>query len=917
MCSGWKKGDDFGILSAMTKITPAIEQFLRTKAEHPDCIIFFRMGDFYEMFFEDAKVASKEMGIALTSRGKHRGEDVPLCGVPYHAADEYIAILLSKGYKVAICEQIEDPKQAKGIVKRAVTRVITPGTVLDPQSLGKIFHSILASMVSDGAGRFGLAQVDFSTGEFKCTELAGVNALFDELGRIDPKELVAPEGLFTETEFKHRWDEYLNALVDEPLLNKEDDSEFEFEHNYKRLCQHFGVESLFGFGLDQSREAVRASGALLGYLESTQLREQTPSVEIGGGEPARLEEPLSHITDLRYYTTQEFMVLDEATKRNLELVKTLREGKERGSLFNLINLCVTPMGSRTLLDWVNYPLMDLDKINQRLDAVALGKDEHALRLDLRNLMNRISDLERLASRVSMKSANARDLLGIKQSLKVLPAVKELLAGLSPELFKDIHSRLDPLAELAELLEQSISEEAPLVLHEGRLIKKGFNAELDELTTLQRDARAYLARIESSEREKTKIPSLKVGYNRVFGYYIEITKPHLHLAPDYFQRRQTLVNAERFITPELKELEAKILTAEDRIIELNYELFCGVREEVAKHSQTIRKNAREIGTLDSVISLAELAGRRNYCRPELDLGDTIEIKGGRHPVIEALRVGEQFIPNDCRLDNSDHQILIITGPNMAGKSTVLRQVGLIVLLAQIGSFVPAESAKLSLVDRIFTRVGASDVLARGLSTFMVEMIETAQILRYATHRSLVLLDEIGRGTSTFDGLSIAWAVVEYLHDQPEHQAKTLFATHFHELVDLEQQNPRVKNYHIAVKEWQGEVIFIRKLLRGGTSRSYGIQVARLSGIPQTVIDRAKEILANLELTEFDKDGQPMISRGKNAGKKEKSSQPNLFSVPQDPDLLAIEKELKKLELETLSPLEALNLVWKWRKKFKAD
>jgi len=901
----------------MSKITPAIEQFLRTKADHPDCIVFFRMGDFYEMFFEDAKLASKELGIALTTRGRHRGEDVPLCGVPYHAADEYISVLLGKGFKVAICEQIEDPKLAKGIVKRAVTRVITPGTVLDPQSLGKIFHSILAAMVSDAAGRFGLAQVDFSTGEFKCTELAGVNALFDELGRIEPRELVVPESLFGEPEFKRGWEEYLNALGEVPLVNKEDESEFEFEHNYKRLCSHFGVESLFGFGLDQSREAVRASGALLGYLEQTQLREQTPSVEVGGGEPARLEEPLSHITDLRYYTTQEYMVLDEATKRNLELVKTLREGKERGSLFNLINLCVTPMGSRTLLDWLNYPLMDVVKINQRLDAVALSKDEHALRLDLRNLMNRISDLERLASRVSMKSANARDLAGIKQSLKVLPAIKELIAGLAPELFQGIHSRLDPLAELADLLESAISDEAPLVLHEGRLIKKGFNAELDELTALQRDARAYLARIEASEREKTKIPSLKIGYNRVFGYYIEITKPHLHLAPEYFQRRQTLVNAERFITPELKELEAKILTAEDRIIELNYELFCRVREEVSKRSQEIRKNAREIGNLDSIVALGELAARRGYNRPELDQGDIIEIKAGRHPVIEALRPSEQFIPNDCYLDSKDHQILIITGPNMAGKSTVLRQVGLIALLAQIGSFVPAESAKISLVDRIFTRVGASDVLARGLSTFMVEMIETAQILRYATPRSLVLLDEIGRGTSTFDGLSIAWAVVEYLHDQPEHQAKTLFATHFHELVDLEQQNPRVKNYHIAVKEWQGEVIFIRKLLRGGTSRSYGIQVARLSGIPQSVIERAKEILANLELTEFDKNGQPMISRGKNAGKKEKVSQPALFSTPEDPDLLEMAKEIKSLELETLSPLEALNLVWKWRKKIKAD
>jgi len=899
----------------MSKSTPAIDQYLRTKAEHPDCILFFRMGDFYEMFFDDAKLASKELEIALTSRGKHRGEDVPLCGVPYHAADSYISRLLSKGYKVAICEQVEDPKKAKGIVRRAVTRVITPGTALDPQSLGKTLHSILASIATDGHGKFGLAQLDFSTGEFKCTEMEGVNALFDELGRVEPKELILPETLISEPEFKRAWEEYINALGEEPLVNKEEEAEFEFQENYKRLCEHFRVESLYGFGLDSAREASRASGVLLGYLERTQLRGQAPSVEVGGAEPARLEAPLSHITDLRYYTTQEFMVLDEATKRNLELVKTLREGKERGSLFNLLNLSVTAMGSRTLIDWLNYPLMEPAKINERLDANELARDSHALRLDLRNLLNRVSDLERLASRVSMKSANGRDLLGIKQSLKVIPAIKNLIAHLEPGLFQQINSKLEPLPDLAELLEQAVSDDAPAVLHEGRLIKKGFNSELDELTALQRDARAYLARIEAAERDKTRISSLRIGYNRVFGYYIEVTKPHLHLVPEYFQRRQTLVNAERFITPELKELEAKILSAEDRIIELNYELFCRVRDEVSKKAGELRRNARELGKLDAILALAEVAARHGYNRPVVDEGDIIEVKAGRHPVVEALRPSEQFIPNDIYLDAHDHQILIITGPNMAGKSTVLRQTGLIVLLAQLGSFVPAESARIGIVDRIFTRVGASDVLVRGLSTFMVEMIETAQILRYAGPRSLVLLDEIGRGTSTYDGLSIAWAVVEYLHDAPGHQAKTLFATHYHELVDLEQMKPRIKNYHIAVKEWEGEVIFIRKLVRGGTSRSYGIQVARLSGIPDSVISRAREILANLEMQEFDQSGRPAISRSKNPDQQKTSSQQALFANQPNP-YAEMAKELEGIELETLSPLEALNLIWKWRKKLKA-
>ena len=867
------------------------------------------------MFFEDAQLASKELEIALTSRGRHQGKDIPLCGVPYHSADGYIARLVNKGYKVAICEQVEDPKKARGIVKRAVTRVITPGTVLDPQSLEKGFHSYLAGVSSKDFQNFGLAYLDFSTGEFKCTELEGLNSLFDELGRIEPKEIILPQELFSQPEFKKYWEDFINQLGFEPLVNLEPEEEFEYSLNYQRLVGHFKVESLAGFGLESAPLAISASGVILAYLERTQKGDSSPPVEVGGGEPARLEAPLSHITSLQYYFTREYMILDEATKRNLELVRTLREGKERGSLFNLLNLCITPMGSRVLLEWLNYPLIKVSEINKRLDAVELAKDEHILRLDLRNLLKRISDLERLSSRVAMKSANARDLLGIRESLKVIPPIKDLLVPLNLELFQEINQNLNPLTELVELLERAVADDAPAVLHEGRLIKSGFNPELDELVQLQKDARSYLAQIEAKERKKTKIPTLKIGYNKVFGYYLEVTKPHLHLVPDYFQRRQTLVNAERFITPELKELEAKILTAQERIIELNYQLFSQVREEVARHSEILCQIAHQLGKLDVLLALGEVSARQGYNRPQVEDSDVIEIQGGRHPVIEALRPGEPFIPNDIYLDGKDHQILIITGPNMAGKSTVLRQTALIVLLAQMGCFVPAESARIGVVDRIFTRVGASDILVRGLSTFMVEMIETAQILRYATPKSLVLLDEIGRGTSTYDGLSIAWAVVEYLHDHPEHRARTLFATHYHELVDLEKLKPRVKNYHIAVKEWQGEVIFLRKLVPGGTSRSYGIQVARLAGIPEEVIERAREILLNLEMSEYDQSGKPIWSRSKKARSSLLYNQLSLFTQSSEPRLEEIKRELENLELETLTPIEALNLLWKWKKKFK--
>ncbi|HUT52074.1 MAG TPA: DNA mismatch repair protein MutS [bacterium] len=891
----------------MNKITPMLKQYFEIKEQYPDCILFFRMGDFYEMFYDDAVKASKALEITLTTRNHGMPEAVPLCGVPYHAADTYLARLVDAGFKVAVCEQVEDPKKAKGLVRRAVTRVITPGTSLAPGHLSAKEPRYLAAVAVNDTG-LGLAFIDYSTGEFKATEPMGVAELVDELGRLSPAEvLIAREGL-DHAALGPAIKEF--AARSEPAcpLAHPPEGAFDEAGARKTLLHHFGAETLEGFGVEGFPLAISAAGALLYYLEETQEPEEAPAFEISGDEPITIPRPLSHITSLSYYTTADYMILDEVSKRNLELTRTLRDQKSKGSLFWLIDMTATPMGGRALLSWLHYPLLDPAAINERLDAVEYSLENHAFRLDLRDLMEHVTDLERLTARVSFGSAHARDLAAVRETLKLVPKIKGVLAHGESALLQEIHGRLDAQEELVTLLDRALVDDPPFSLREGGIIRSGYSTEIDELTALMRDAKSVIARMEATERQRTGIASLKVKYNQVFGYYIEVTKANLRLAPADYIRKQTLVNAERFITPELKDLETKILGAEERLTELHYELFCELRDRVAARGAKLAETARELGRLDAVLGLAELASRKRFTRPQVDGEDRIEIKGGWHPVIAELVKSERFVPNDVRLDNDDHQILIITGPNMAGKSTVLRQTALIVILAQMGSFVPAEEAAIGVADRIFTRVGASDVLVRGMSTFMVEMTETANILHHATNKSLVLLDEIGRGTSTFDGLSIAWAVAEFLHDTPGHQAKTMFATHYHELVDLTETRERIKNYHILVKEWEGNVIFLRKMAPGSTSRSYGIQVARLAGLPSPVIERAKEILANLEAVEHDPAGRPVIGKSaKGAHNKVGSAQLNFFTRPADPAADDIVSRVKALDPQSLTPLEALTIL----------
>ncbi len=858
-----------------------IKQYLQIKSQYPDAILFFRMGDFYEMFFEDARVASQELDIALTSRDKGQKDSVPLCGVPYFTAETYISKLLQKGFKVALCDQVEDPKLAKGIVKREVVRVFTPGLATDAIHLGTGENYYLMGICAEGEV-FGLAFLDISTGELKTCQVSGFEPFMNEVLRNEPKEILSLKQ-FQE----HPCFEGFKKSFENGLINFLEDSQFD---SFPSLNKIEGDAIL-----QKAPLAALAVEMVLRYAEENQKK------------------PLSHIRPISFYQVQDFMVIDEVTKRNLELTQSLFEQGKRGSLFWVLDEAMTAMGSRKLKQWLNYPLMDIREIERRLEGVSELKEKKIERKQLRESLKGIQDIERLTSRIYLGHANARDLVGLKNSLQHLPTLKSILQTFASHIIKAFASEIDEFHDLSQLLTSSIVENPPLMIKEGGIIKPHYDKELDGLREIGKEGKGWILQLEAEERKKTGVSSLKVRYNQVFGYYIEVTKSNLHLVPDHYIRKQTLVNAERFITPELKEFEAKVLGAEEAICQLEYRLFEDIRRRVSDQTPRLQKTASAIALIDILGSLAEIADRFDYVRPIVDEADRIVIRDGRHPVLERMNLSERFVPNDTQMNTQAQQILIITGPNMAGKSTYLRQVALIVLMAQMGCFVPAKEAQIGVVDRIFTRIGALDNIMRGQSTFMVEMMETARILNQATSRSLVVLDEIGRGTSTFDGLSIAWAVAEHLHDHSSLRPKTLFATHYHELTELALTKERVRNYNVAVKEWGGEIIFLRKIVEGGTNRSYGIQVARLAGLPQKVIDRAKEILSNLEKGELDAMGMPKIATTKMGTLKPTLPfQPSLFSQPD-----SIRSELKKIKTDRLTPIEALNILDELKKKAESS
>lgn len=864
----------------MSSTTPLMRQYLEIKANYEDAILFFRLGDFYEMFMEDAVTASRILGITLTSRNKSEADAIPLCGVPFHSSQGYIAKLITNGHKVAICEQVEDPKTAKGIVRREVVRVVTPGLVTDTETLEPKENNYLLAIV-EANGQYGISHVDITTGEFRVTQVDGLAQVESELGSLRPREV-----LFAADAAGQQLQQRLAGVLDGVMRNLLPEWVCEPDYAVEQLCTFFGVSGLQSFGCQDYPLAQQAASIVLHYLQQTQKDE------------------LRHIRPLQTYHTRHFMVLDDTTRRNLELTATLQDGKKKGSLLGVLDRTVTAMGGRTLRHWIHYPLIDLQQILARQTAVAELVDESLLRIELREELDGVYDLERLNSKIAMASANAKDLSALRTSLEKLPRLDDLLSSLRSPYLQKLREQIDLLPELVALLSQAIVDDPPFVLRDGGIIRDHFNEELDELRLISREGKGWIARLEQEERERTGIPTLKVKYNKVFGYFIEVTLRNLDRVPEDYQRKQTLSNAERFITPALKEYEAKVLGAEERLVELEYNLFQQVRLQAAAEGRRIQQSADALAVLDTLSALADLAHDRNYVRPQVDDSGVIRIEAGRHPVVEGMPLKEAFVPNDVALDNEKNQLQIITGPNMAGKSTYMRQVALISLMAQVGSFVPAESARIGVVDRIFTRVGASDNLAKGESTFMVEMTETANILRHATDRSLVILDEIGRGTSTFDGISIAWAVAEYLHDNQEVAAKTLFATHYHELTDLALTRDRVQNYNIAVKEWNDQIIFLRKIVTGGASRSYGIQVGRLAGLPEQVISRAKEILQNLEAGEFGQSGQPRLGEGKGQPKRQPSSQLSLFQT--DPDE-AIRARLAAADLSVMTPLDAINLL----------
>ena len=852
-----------------------MNQYLSIKGQYPEAILFYRMGDFYEMFFEDAVKAAGILEITLTSRNKNDETPIPMCGVPHKAAGGYIARLLEAGLKVAVCDQVEDPAVAKGLVKREVVRVITPGMLLENEYLEEKTNNYILSVALD-SGTIGLASLDLSTGTFRLTETTRMDKVIAESLRISPSEILLPESLEGDKGFH-----VLLETMGDRSLSVLPDNSFGYRSCRAKLLQQFKTVSLEGFGCEDSRAGVRAAGSLLAYVQETQ------------------KQTVQHVGGIETYFLDRFLWVDDLSCRNLELMNNIRTGSHRGTLLNVIDRTLTAMGGRLLKKWLRYPSIDAVEINDRLDAVEEGRKAQGTRKNLRQVLKAMSDMERLCSKITMGHCNARDLLALKRSLQALPEIESLASQLEAPLFNPGQDWADH-AKLAEAIEAAIRDDAPLTVNDGGMIKAGYHAELDELVRISRDGKGFLAQLEAKEREKTGISTLKVRYNKVFGYFIEVPKSRIESVPAYYVRKQTLVNAERYITDELKTFETTVLNAEERRAVLEYELFQNLREAVAGVSRSIQRTARFIAHLDCLLNLAEIADQNGYCRPTINVDGVIDISDGRHPVIEKMITGERFVPNSIRLDSVENQVLIITGPNMAGKSTVLRQVALLVLMAHMGGFVPARKASICLTDRIFTRVGALDNLSQGQSTFMVEMQETANILNNATGMSLVIMDEIGRGTSTFDGLSIAWAVAEHLHELNGTGVKTLFATHYHELTDLAQSFPRIKNFHISVKEWNDEIIFLRRLIEGGTNRSYGIQVARLAGVPSPVVKRAKKVLAEIERDNHALAVSPSRQSVRPNSKKA-AVQLGLFHGPEN----ALSAMLNRIDITRMTPVEALN------------
>lgn len=849
-----------------------MRQYLEMKEQHPDCLLFFRLGDFYELFFEDAVTASRELELVLTGRNCGREERAPMCGVPFHSVDNYIDRLIAKGYKVAICEQLTDPTLSKGLVERGIVRIVTPGTVTDSSALDEKANNYVLALSKGGSGKLGFSAADVSTGAFSLGEIeddAQNTHLFEELARIQPTEIIVSDAVAEDGNL-------IKKLKGAYYVYGYAKWAFDPETARKNVLSHFKLADLSGYGCEDMTEGISAAGALLAYLNETQ------------------KNALQHINAISVYRRSNFMVLDEATRRNLELTKPIREGRsvKKSTLMGLLDRTKTAMGGRMLRNWINQPLTSRRAINARLDAVAAFAEDMILRAAVGEALDRVHDLERLCSRLSYGTLNARDALSLKNSLAVIPAIRNDILLSGHQALVSIAEQLDPMTALHDILENAVAEDPPAVITEGGIIKTGYNSQIDELRQAATDGKDWLNRLEEEERSATGIKNLKIGFNRVFGYYIEVTKSNYALVPLRYERKQTLANAERFVTPELKELEDKILGAQDRCIALEYEVFLGIRKILTDHIDRIKRNAELLAELDCYRSLASVAESYGYIRPNITDSDRLHIVDGRHPVVERSVTG--FVPNDTLLDR-ENRVMVITGPNMAGKSTYMRQVALITLMAHIGSFVPAKKAEIPLTDRIFTRVGASDDLSFGQSTFMVEMSETANILNNATARSLVLLDEIGRGTSTYDGLSIAWAVVEYICDASKIGAKTLFATHFHELSELEGLLNGVVNYRITAREVGEDVVFLRKVVRGGTDKSFGIQVARLAGIPQPVIARAKEILRKLEAAEINRSVESA----------EKSAPPRKYA--------AVLSELASIKADELTPFEALGLLYELSEK----